>query len=363
MAFNKPSVTVRSEVSRFLNREDEKPPSPVIETIEDLARMIMENGSYGVGVYALPCWLTPKLAKILLDNNPNNRDMCHDRSREMAHKITAGNWCSNGSTISITDAMTVADGQHRCEGVMIANIPIPIILVFGVSNDTATLATIDQPGLRTVRDICQIARVEDAPSSDVIALSNLVGVITEGTEIHSNMKYGDRPTRANYVLTHIDDFAPWASWAKAVCKDVTSTIVHGRAMKTVNKTLLGALAYHLSTKGAPAEMVDEFYRGVIDPWSLDPKVLRELSENRRNILELMHRYTKTNPLVRVGGGAVRQPILAHYATHITAYNRYILDEPVKRIMPIRNQEYSYRGDLPNVVPGFRQKADLMGDSL
>ena len=323
--------------------------------IDDVIAMIKTKGLLGVdGIYYCSTWLTPEIAQVLLDNNPHNRDISEYKVKAMSEMMMSGTWMPNGDSIRITDAREMGDGQHRCTCVVKTGIAIPVVLSFGVSNSIETLATIDQFGSRSVHDICKISRVEEVPTREVIAVSNLMISVMDGVEIHA----ADRPAKARFVLSYADEMSPWVSWAKSLSRESTTVFPgkgRGTGTRAISGTALAVLAWHMEKEGADADVIQEFYQGVVNPWSMQTEVVRGLSENRRNILEALHRHTRSNPLNRVGGGNAAKILLKQYAAHINAYNRYVLDEKIV-IIRTPSTEYLHLSGLPGVIPGPKREA-------
>lgn len=321
-------------------------------TIEDLVTYIKSEGTEGAGgIYTLSGWLTPEIAEVLLENNPHNRNLSKYRTKSMAELMSQGLWKANGSTITITEACTMGDGQHRCQAVVTSGVAIPIIFVYGVADDVETLSTLDQGGVRSVHDIIKIAcrRDEDVPDSTVIAATNMMMSMTDGLEIPAT----DRPGKARFALEHAEEIGPWLNWAKQISRE-SSTIMNARlrttGMRSIGATPLAVLAHHMIAQGADPETLQEFYQGMVSPWTLSGDVVRGMTENRRMLLEAMNRHIRQVPLNRINGGNSVMALMLQFAIHITAYNRYLRNERVQLIRPMQDK-FRYFGDLPEVLTG------------
>lgn len=321
-----------------------------INNIQDVIAMIKSKGSLGAGgIYTYSTWLTPNISRILLEHNPHNRDLKEQHAYDIAELLTEGRWEANGTSIVITDEDTLGDGQHRCTGVVISGVSMIVTMTYGVANKVKTLATIDQPQIRTVRDICKLSRWENAPGNDVISASNLIINVTDGVDIRAS----DRQAKSEFLLSHADEISPWVAWAKGLAKESTTALpgrTRGTGTRAVGATALSVLAWHLTNEGADADTVVEFYEAVVNPWSASTA----LSENRRGLLEALHRHTRMFPLNRIGGGNAPKVLLTQYAAHIVAYNRYVLDEKVQMIRAPK-VEYKSLTDLPGVVTGPKRE--------
>lgn len=94
--------------------------------------------------------LTPALAQVLLDRNPDNRKVSSVVVENYARDMANGAWVFNGEPIIIAKNGEMNDGQHRCHAVIIAGVAIPVIMVFGT--DRTSRLTIDQGKVRMAGD-------------------------------------------------------------------------------------------------------------------------------------------------------------------------------------------------------------------
>lgn len=94
--------------------------------------------------------LTPEMAEMLLDRNPQNRKVSETLVETYAHEINRGGWVFNGEPIIISDTGELNDGQHRCRAVVEAGKPIDTVIIIGVPRSTRT--TLDQGKGRTAAD-------------------------------------------------------------------------------------------------------------------------------------------------------------------------------------------------------------------
>jgi hypothetical protein len=99
--------------------------------------------------------LTPALAQMLLDKNPNNRTLSVKRAKVLAAAITRGEWAANGESIILDTDGNLLDGQHRCMAVIIANQAISTLFVEGVCS--SAFATIDLGKQRSSSDLLAIS--------------------------------------------------------------------------------------------------------------------------------------------------------------------------------------------------------------
>lgn len=324
-------------------------------TIDDVITMIKEQGTLGAGgIWTASIVMTPQMAQALLDNNPINRNISEDRVHEMCEAMRAGRWRANGSSISITDTGKMGNGQHRCTGCVRTGIPIPVVMVYGIEEEIDVLGTIDTGGSRRVTDIITISNKHNpttaaSVSSKTIAVSNILIEITDGVDILST----DRQAKAEFAMANAEEIQPWISWADPLSLQSARVSV-GKSrvigVRSVGATALATLGLHLFREGADPDTINEFYQGVVDPWSLPGETLRSMTENRRMLLEALHRRTRQTPLNRSTGGGSIKPLMVEFGAHITAYNRYVLNEPVQLVRASK-ETYRYLSDLPPVIPG------------
>lgn len=76
-------------------------------------------------------FLTPALAKQLLEQNRINRKLRPRRVALYAADMKAGRWENNGETIIIAENGDLLNGQHRCVAVIQTGVTIPVFIVRG----------------------------------------------------------------------------------------------------------------------------------------------------------------------------------------------------------------------------------------
>lgn len=100
-------------------------------------------------------FITPALARQLLDQNPKNRNLSESAVRRFADDMRNGRWLNNGQTIVISESGGLLDGQHRCAAVLASQVTIPAFVVRGAPD--TVFSTIDTGRARTVADLLHIA--------------------------------------------------------------------------------------------------------------------------------------------------------------------------------------------------------------
>lgn len=147
--------------------------------VEWLDGMIKKSGTT---MTALPVSLTPELATVLLERNPENRNVKPDKVNDFVTDILSGNWKVNGEPLIISSDGKLNDGQHRCLAVIQSKTPITVMFVFGVDRDSRD--TLDQGVNRSPGDYLAIHGYTDV--AVLAAVSRMVwqwrkfGVISGG---------------------------------------------------------------------------------------------------------------------------------------------------------------------------------------
>lgn len=94
--------------------------------------------------------VTPALAKEWLDRNVHNRPIRKNKVVNYARDMRAGNWALNGEAVKFAVDGVLLDGQHRLHAVVAADVPVQMLVVSGLANDTQT--TMDSGVKRTTGD-------------------------------------------------------------------------------------------------------------------------------------------------------------------------------------------------------------------
>ncbi len=100
-------------------------------------------------IFAELATLTPELAKLLLEHNPDNRGLSVTVINNIIRDNKEGHYELNGATIVVADTGELNDGQNRCEAVVQSGQGIETFIVFGVSRDsrmTTDLGRVKTPG-------------------------------------------------------------------------------------------------------------------------------------------------------------------------------------------------------------------------
>ena len=100
-------------------------------------------------------FLTPTLARQLLEQNPINRVIQPKLVTKYASDMKADRWQNNGETVVISESGNLLDGQHRCRAVLKSGVTIPVFVVRGAPEEA--FKTLGQGKSRTTTDMLGIA--------------------------------------------------------------------------------------------------------------------------------------------------------------------------------------------------------------
>jgi hypothetical protein len=131
------------------------------------------------GVFVVEEFLTPALARFLLDNNPQNRPVGRRKVEEMAEDMRHGRFDSlNGQTFHISICGLLNDGQHRLHAKLeSAAADIKFRFMFGLPREARL--TIDQGRPRTAGDYLGMSNHSQGAAAAAVA-TLLHGWETEG---------------------------------------------------------------------------------------------------------------------------------------------------------------------------------------
>lgn len=321
------------------------------DAMKELLRLAQESSKanrYMIGSgedISVKTLLTPAMAAKFLEKNHGNRKVKQAWVEKLAEMITAGKWRDNGETIIISNTGRILDGQHRLWAVLLADQPIYVRVVFGVSDDYEIMSSIGQGVGRTVANIMEIVGVET--SSTLRSAANLLQLASAAPGGRNKI----RPEQADFLLEHMEEIKPWDAWAQEITAMSPMIDRQGRRNRAVSTSALIALGVHMTRQGADPETFQEFMTGAIG--ELAPAAMRELNDNRLAILKLVNRRLKNGtPLGRPTGGSGINPLLAEFALYIRTYNRYIKDQPLGR-MYLTSEVFRTLDDLPLVEAGLK----------
>lgn len=157
-------------------------------------------------------WITPELARWLLELNTGNRRVSRKRVERYKHIIESGLWINTGEPFIVSDEGILNEGQHRLTAIVEAGIAVPCDIRFGIARKafeaTGTGAT------RTVGDVISIGH-GDSHSSSIAAGARLLrmyqlglptsqSAITVSQEIvHASERWHDDLVYASKLATKL----------------------------------------------------------------------------------------------------------------------------------------------------------------
>lgn len=289
-------------------------------------------------------YLSPTDAKALLPLNTKNRNLDRSAVEKIKAAIEAGLWQVTGDTIVIArdenNEEFIGDGQTRLTAIAEGNTSVPVIIVRGVSKQSTQL--LDQIRNRTVKDILKMTYDEDK-IPNVNNVSAMARLLMEGNGITKL----DRRDVAKYCKDNLAELKEWASWSDSVSENCQRIATPNRrtTMSSMPASSIGALAIHMVKSGGDKELVKAFFE------ALASGVIRD-SDKSNVIPALRKRQAHGTVLNRVvlanGSGGTVIPLLTEFATYITAFNRWVLNE---RVEVIKGQKYPVKSfdELPQVV--------------
>lgn len=148
------------------------------------------------GVFSEVGVLSPVLAEVLLDRNPDNRLIKEGIVEKYASDIADGRWELNGESVKIARDGSLNDGQHRCSGVVRAASPIKTLFTFGV--ERTSRLTLDQGAIRTPGDYLSMEGIPQA--NNVAAVAALIWQYETHGRVSAQALY--RPTKAQVRETY-----------------------------------------------------------------------------------------------------------------------------------------------------------------
>lgn len=119
--------------------------------------------------------ITPDIAEIMLNNNPQNRPY-KKTVEQIADDIRNGRWSVNGETIIISKEGLLNDGQNRLAAVVVSDIPVQMLVYFGAERDSRL--TVDMGVVRTNGDFITMSGA--ANGNSCASVSKLLALYSKG---------------------------------------------------------------------------------------------------------------------------------------------------------------------------------------
>ena len=311
--------------------------------VDELLNYAVKTGT----IFSATVEVTPDFARELLQTNINNRNVLPAHVKALAREMAEGRWEENGQPIIMTEKRRLIDGQNRLLAVILSGVTIRALLVIGVSDDFKVRKTLDQGKNRSVANILQIAGFEANQVAERI--SSLLLALDPDYPIRMS-----RPSKAEYLLSHLDEIEPWADWSEAVSK--ASPVIEGtrrRNNRSIGAATAGTLGVYLARNGADTVAFQEFMDGAAQNLGLEQ--MRTLTPNRMGILNLVNRRLRHGHMLgRPNGGSALYPTLTEMDLYIRTFNRYMLDEKVEHLKGVYTEDLRWLDDLPKPVTGGKR---------
>ncbi len=139
--------------------------------------------------------LTPVLAQLLLERNPDNRPLSPTQLERIERDLKSNRWEFNGETIVVAKNGELNNGQHRCHAVVRSGTALRVILVFGTERQSRM--TIDTGITRTVGHFLGMNGYSDV-NVLAAAISNLWQYRSMGRLSNTGK---DKPTKSESLMT------------------------------------------------------------------------------------------------------------------------------------------------------------------
>lgn len=147
--------------------------------------------------------ITPNVAREMLEHNmKNNRRQNHDTVNRYARIMKAGGWNLTHQGIAFDCNGELIDGQHRLSAIVAANVPVQMMVTYGVERHEGEAFTIDAGRKRTVLNIMQISGITDSVYRNVSAF---IGAYLRWKP--NNGRKTDAAEVIAYIERHYDDCA------------------------------------------------------------------------------------------------------------------------------------------------------------
>jgi hypothetical protein len=178
------------------------------------------------GVVVEAVTLTPALAEVLLNRNPDNRPIRPAAVDQMARDITNGTWQFNGEPIIVSDDGLLNDGQHRCAAVKECGTAVRTVIVVGVPRE-ARLTT-DQGRARTVGDFLGMEGLKDG--AGLAAAAGCLWQYETFGLVKSQSKAGQSQRATKGEIRTVVEKNPDLAKSLAVVPKQNASLVGGRSL-------------------------------------------------------------------------------------------------------------------------------------
>lgn len=185
--------------------------------------------------------ITPKMAQEYLKCNvANYRSISRQRVMSYSNDMLNGSWQSNGEAIKFDEQGNLLDGQHRLHAIVKAGVPVNMIVIRGLGQET----NIFDIGMG--RSLGQIAQASGFTNGRIHVIAAMANAIC--SNFNNNTLYG-RGQVLKYMQDHADDLT--------LALNVT---VHGASSPICKKASIAVASYVCIRNGMPANGIGDFFR-------------------------------------------------------------------------------------------------------
>lgn len=202
---------------------------------------------------SFPINLTPEIASVLLERNPDNRNITSTKLEELMRDIGGGRWVFNGEPVIVSRDGLLNDGQHRCRAVVETGRSIQTMISFGF--DRESRMTLDQGSVRTAGNYLSMSGVPDG--NNIAAVCVLIWQYKELGRISSSG--AERPTKSQSLLL-----------AQSYSDIIDSLHFCAKTNGVASKSLLAFCHWAIARK-SDRGLVDAFFTKLIEGSSLEPR--------------------------------------------------------------------------------------------
>lgn len=222
--------------------------------------------------------ISPQLAAEWLQKNKNFRALHEYKAQNYARIIKERLWQLNGESIKFDQGGNLIDGQHRLRGVVLADLPITSLVVYGVENaeniDTGTNRTLSQ--FFSSKGLTNYSR-----------LANVIGIL------FAFRKFGRFRNASSRVRMSHTEALSLLQESVGIEDSVTETMKSNRIFGQANAH---AVLHFLFAEASTKEKASEFYRHLLDGVNLsETNPIYQLRErliiDRNSALSSSREYT------------------------------------------------------------------------
>lgn len=246
----------------------------------------------GITPHADVVTVTPELAAEWLRRNGHNRPIRKNTVTNYARDMRAGRWAMNGEAVKFAIDGMLLDGQHRLTAVTVAGVPVNMLVITGLPNDTQK--TMDSGVKRTTGDALGLEGEKN---------SQMLAAILKKIWL---WEQGDYKFSANYMPTTAE-CAALLTERPEIHRSVEIAVRVRQTFRPMPPSITGT-AHHVFSRIAPNDAVWFFARlgdGAIGEPGHPILALRTRVMNEAHDHATVHAYQRMGYLIRAWN-AVRE---------------------------------------------------------